>query len=123
MASVDDETDLSTLTGRHYRALVEAKFQSKYGNVKWHAARLMTKDEFLKLYSDGEAPAVWNLLLGWVEYYNLEAGFKQSTPSSPPQNGECLCFCILVFKCCFYGNDFMDRFEANKPLLWQRLWR
>jgi hypothetical protein len=66
MEVVNDETVLSTLTGVNgeYRLLVGEKFRTKYGNVTWKAARLMTKDQFLKLYSAGETPAVWNFLSG-----------------------------------------------------------
>jgi hypothetical protein len=56
----------------------------------------------------------------------LTAARKSSAAlSTPPTNGKLRCCSgILVFKCCFeYGNDFIDPFAANKPLLWQRLWR
>jgi hypothetical protein len=95
MASVSDETDLSMLHGENdeYCKLVTAKFQSKYGNVKWKAAQLMTKDEFLDGYSADEAPAVRNLLLAWMNNYKLEERFTQSPLSLPQQNGK--------LRCCF----------------------
>jgi hypothetical protein len=104
MASVDDETDLSTLTGENdkYRLLVEAKFQCEFGNVTWEAVQLMTKDEFLVEYGSGAGnlPAVRTLLRAWMKHYELEARFKQSPPSQ--QNGELrCCFRIHSCLCCF----------------------
>jgi hypothetical protein len=70
----------------------------------------------------------WALSLESVESAQilLTAARKSSAALlTPPTNGKLRCCSgILVFKCCFeYGNDFIDPFAANKPLLWQRLWR
>jgi hypothetical protein len=106
MVSVDDKTDLSTLTGdnEQYRKLVERKFQSIDGNVTWEDAKSMTKDGFMNLYGANEPAAVINRLNGWIKHHELEAGFKP--PSPQQQNGKLICCSrILVFKCCFeYGN-------------------
>ena len=100
--SVDDETDLTTLVGENdkYRALIEAKFQSEYGNVTWGAAQLMTKDEFLDNYGSGN-PAVRNLLMAWITHYALGDRFKQA-PDRSPRHGEWrYCSRILVFNVLF----------------------
>jgi len=81
---VNDETDLTTLVGDNgkFRALVEAKFRSEFGNITWGDARVWTKDEFLDEYGSNSAPAR-NLLKKWMAQYGLEAGFKV-----PPQDAE-----------------------------------
>jgi hypothetical protein len=99
MASVSNETDLSTLTGENdrYRKLVETKFQSEFGNVTWEAAQLMTKDEFLYEYGGADAPAVRTLLRAWMHHYELEARFKRSPPSPQQQNCELRCYSRMTF--------------------------
>jgi hypothetical protein len=76
---VDDDTELTTLTGDHGkdRRLVEDLFQTEYGSATWGEVKLSTKDEFLDAYSSGKR-AVRDKLAAWIRYNELEDLFEQA---------------------------------------------
>jgi hypothetical protein len=76
---VDDDTELTTLTGQHgkYCRLVEDLFQMEYGSATRGEVKLSMKDEFLDAYSSGKH-AVRDKLATWIRYNELEDRFEQA---------------------------------------------
>lgn len=132
MADVSDGTDLTTLVGDNdrYRALVQAKFQSEFGNVTWGGARLSTKDEFLEEYGSKNA-AVRSLLREWISHYGLEHGFKQRELIPPTPSPSELAEAVRSLKklvlegtmddsrAVSYAEYYGDKVNQGRVELWQ----
>ena len=118
--AVQDDTDLTTLVGPKgkYKALVEKKFTSEYGNLQWQDAKASTLEDFVQRHSHGEPAAVKDLLNGWIAHYGLKNRFQQWQKTSGATTEDNILgdgvYDKLTSAVCFFREEDGD--SNNKPI-------
>ena len=117
--AVQDDTDLTTHVGPNgkYKALLETKFTTEYGNLQWQDAKASTLEEFVQRHSHGEPAAVKDLLNGWIAFYGLKNRFQQRHETSGATEDNILgdgVYDKLTSAVCFFREE--DRDGNNKPI-------